>query len=91
MDLTVDHSLRVIGYGVFPEPRQLRDIREHSTYAGFIGTGTDHIPVSPFTEDRGDGIDHDRLTGTGLTGQNIEAPVKSDVRAFDHSDILDMK
>ena len=60
------------------------------TSRDLIRTGTDHVPVCPFAQNGGNGIDHNGFTGTGFTGEHIKSLVKGDIRPFNDRDIFNM-
>jgi hypothetical protein len=91
MDLTLDHGLGIIFHTVVLEPLQTGNIRKDRPDRSNGSAGTDHVTVSPFAQNRGNSIDHNGFTCTGLTGKDIETAVKGNVRAFNNSNIFYMQ
>ena len=91
MDFALDDGFGVVLDAVFCKPGQFRHAREHRPDGGFGGAGTDHVAVGALTQDGRNGVDDDGLTRTGLTGEDVEAPVKGNVRTFDDRNIFNMQ
>ena len=92
IDLPLHQKLaRLIVHTVFLEPRKLRHIGEHGADESAVRPGANDVPVRPLAQDGRDGVDHDRFTGAGLAGQDVEAPVKGDLRLLDDGDIFDVE
>ena len=58
---------------------------------GLARSGADQFAGGALTQHRAHCINHNGFTGTGLTGQHIEARLKTDVRALDDGDILNVQ
>ena len=91
VDFPGNHRLRVIFHAVFRKPRKFRNFREHRPDAGPLGSGTNHVPIGSFPQDGGNGIDDNGFTGAGLTGENIEATVKGNIRTLNDRNILNVQ
>ena len=91
VDFPGNHRLRVIFHAVFGKPGKFRNFREYRPDAGSLGSGTNHVPIGSFPQDGGNGIDDNGFTGTGLTGENIEATVKGNIRTLNDRDILNVQ
>ena len=90
-NLPLDHRLRVIVHPVFRKPAQLRNLGENTPDRGLLGTGPDHIPVGPFSYNGGYGINYDGFARAGLAGEDVESPVKRDIRLLNDSYILNVQ
>ena len=91
VDFPGNHRLRVIFHAIFRKPGKFRNFREHRPDAGSLGSGTNHIPIGSFPQDGGNGVDDNGFTGTGLTGENIEATVKGNIRTLNDRNILNVQ
>ena len=91
VDFPGNHRLRVIFHAVFRKPGKFRNIREHRPNAGPLGAGTNHVPIGPFPQDGGNGVDDNGFTCAGLAGEDIEATVKGNIRTLNDRDILNVQ
>ena len=62
---------------------------EDDLHAGFWSTGSDKFGVGSFTHGEFDGVNKQRFTRAGLTGQRGEARSHLEFGAFDDGQILD--
>ena len=76
---------------VFLQPAQIGQVGKHSGHQSRLSPGADEFTAGAFTQYRTDGINDDGLTRAGLTGQDVESVVKTDVGRLYDGDILDMK
>ena len=90
-DIPLNNRLGIIFHAVFLKPGKLRHLGEHTTDRGLVGAGTNHIPIGTLAHDGRNRIDHDGFTGTGLTGKNIKARVKGNIRPLNDCNIFNMQ
>ena len=55
---------------------------------GFRCTGTHQVTADPVAQNSTDGVDQNRLTRAGLTGQNVQTGSKLYLYLFDHGHIF---
>src|SRR5262249_45848806 len=62
---------------------------EYSLNRASVRTGPDQFPVRPFSEDQTQSSDQNRLSGTGLAGNDIQARPQLQSQVHDQCKILD--
>ena len=90
-NLPLDYRLRVIVHPVFRKPAQLRNLGENTPDGSLLGAGSDHIPVGPFSNNGGNGINYNGFARAGLAGEDVESPVKRDIRLLNDSNIFNVQ
>ena len=91
MDLALDYGLGVVLHPLLGKPGKLRHIPEDRPNGGFACSRADHVPVGPVAQNGGDGVDDDGFARAGLAGQDVEALIEGNIRAFNDGDILNVQ
>ena len=79
-DLPLHQQLIAIRHLERRKPSKLRDPGKDRSNRRLIRPGADDIPVRPLAQDRIDRVDDDGLARPRLAGQDVEPPVKGDIR-----------
>ena len=91
VDFPLNDRLGIVFHAIVGKPVQFRHIGEHRPDGSLSRSGADHVPVCPFTENRGNGIDDNGFARAGLAGEDGKALVKGNVRALNNRDIFNMQ
>ena len=76
---------------VLLQPREGRHLGKHRGHQGRLGPSADQLPAGALPQHGADGVNDNGFACTGLTGEDVVARFKADVRRLDQGDIFDMK
>ena len=92
LDLPLEQHLSIMkSNAVLLQPRQGRHLGEHRRHQSRLGPGADQFPAGALPQYGADGVNDNGFACTGLTGEDVVARFKADVRRLDQGNIFDMK
>ena len=81
LDLPLEQHFPILkGNAVLLQPGQGRHLGKHCRHQSRLGPGADEFPAGTLPQHSADGVNDNRFTCTGLTGEHVVARFKADIR-----------